>query len=324
MSAPDAPGAAAPHLLIPFASHSGMACRAALRELQLPHLQALLARLTVTDEDRQDESSLSPPHERALARAIGLAGADGLLPWAALRALEQALPGAEAGPWGLLSLCHWQVGLSEVVLGDPQHVGITLGESDALLAIARPYFDEDGLTVFATSQPGQWLVRGALLQDLPTASVDRAVGQPLAPWLPMGDAARPLRRLQNEMQMLLYTSRVNDDRTAQGKVPINSFWLSGTGPAPTQTLLPTPKVNDSLRESALQDDGAGWAARWQTLDAQVLAPLRAQADAGQRVSLTLCGPKAALRLENKPRGLGGWLRSRFVRKPDVAALLETL
>ena len=236
---------------------------------------------------------------------------------------ERALPGADTEPWGWVTLCHWQVGLSEVVLGDPLHVGITAGESDALLAIARPFFDEDGLTLFATAQPGQWLARGALLDGLPTAAVDRAVGQPLAPWLPMGDAARPLRRLQNEMQMLLYTSRVNDERTAHGKVPINSFWLSGTGRAPTQNLLPAPQVNGSLRESALQDDGAGWAARWQALDAQVLAPLQAQADAGQRVTLTLCGPKATLRLENKPRGLGGWLRSRL-RKPDVAAVLEAL
>ncbi|WP_225784150.1 hypothetical protein [Xenophilus sp. Marseille-Q4582] len=316
-------GAAAPHLLIPFASHPGVACRMALRELDLPHLQALLARLAVAQEDAQDESTLSPPHERALARARGLAVADGLLPWAALAAEAQGLPQAEGQGWGLLTLCHWQVGLSEVVLGDPPQMGITAQESDALLALARPFFEEDGLALFATPEPGRWLVRGALLQDLPTASVDRAVGQPLAPWLPMGDAARPLRRLQNEIQMLLYTHRVNDDRAAHGMVPINSFWLSGTGRAPAQPLAPTPRVAGQLRESALQDDGAGWARCWTQLDAQVLAPLCAQADAGQPLTLTLCGARSALRLENRPRGLGAWLRSRL-RRPEVAPVLEAL
>jgi hypothetical protein len=32
------------------------------------------------------------------------------------------------------------------------------------------------------------------------------VGYPISQWSPLADAARPLRRLQNEMQMLLYTS----------------------------------------------------------------------------------------------------------------------
>lgn len=320
-------GAAVPHLLIPFASHPGVACRMALHELDLPHLQALLARLSAMPhahhEDPQDESSLSPPHERALAQDLGLPVVDGLLPWAALQARKQDLPGAEGEGWGLLTLCHWQVGMSEVVLGDPQLMGITARESDALLAIARPFFEEDGLHAFPGAQPGQWLVRGALLQDLPTAAVDRAVGQPLAAWLPMGDAARPLRRLQNEMQMLLYTHPINDERAAHGMAPINSFWLSGTGRAPLQPLAPAPQVAGQLRESALQDDGAGWARCWEQLDAQVLGPLRAQAEAGRPLTLTLCGARRALRLENRPRGLGGWLRSRL-RKPDVAPVLEAL
>lgn len=315
-----------PHLLIPFASHAGVACRMALHELDLPNLQALLARLTPAGEDRQDDTSLSPPHERALARARGLAIVDGQLPWAALAARERGLPDAQPGQgWGLLTLCHWQVGLSEVVLGDPQQMGITARESDALLAVVKPFFEEDGLTLFAGPQPGQWLVNGLLLEGLATASVDRAIGQPLAAWLPMGEAARPLRRLQNEMQMLLYTHPVNDERGMHGMTPINSFWLSGTGPTPAkaQALAPAPEIAKQLRESALQDDGAGWAHCWAALDASTLAEWRARADAGQPLTLTLCGPRAALRLENRPSGLGGWLRARL-RKPDVSAVLEAL
>lgn len=323
MSAPYAAIASSPHLLIPFAGPAGLACRAALPELQLPHLQALLARLTRASEDRQDESSLSPPHERAWAQALGLSTEDGLIPWAALHAAEQGLPGADSQAWGLLTLCHWQVGMSEVVLNEPQQLGVSREESEALLAIARPFFEDDALTLFATPQPGQWLVCGAMLDGLPTASLDRAVGQVLSSWLPMGDAARALRRLQNEMQMLLYTTPLNDARSARGQLPINSFWLSGTGAAPKQPLSAAPKLIDTLRDSALQDDGSGWSRAWQALDAEVLGPLHQQARAGQPLTLTLCGHRSALRLENRPLGLSGWVRSRL-RQPSVVPVLEAL
>lgn len=328
----DSPGAGAPHLLIPFASHRGVACRAALSELDLPHLEALLGRLAVTQEDRQDESTLNPPHERALAQALGLQAPDGLLPWAALEARRLGLSNAdgdgdEAGDgeaWGLVTLCHWQVGLSEVVLGDPALLGITAAESAALLQAIRPYFDEDGLALHAAGQPGRWLAQGAALQGLPTAAIDRATGQPLDAWLPMGEGARALRRLQNEMQMLLYTTRVNDERTARGMAPINSFWLSGTGHAPAALpTAPAPQILAQLREPALQDDGASWAQCWRELDSGALADLLRQAEGGAPVRLTLCGDRAALQLDPRPRGIGGWLRSRLRRTP-ASDVLERL
>jgi hypothetical protein len=93
----------------------------------------------------------------------------------------------------------------------------------------RPFFEEDGIALHASPTPGRWLARARIFDGLATASIDRAVGYPISQWSPLGDSARPLRRLQNEMQMLLYTQRVNDDRAARGVPPINSFWLSGTG-----------------------------------------------------------------------------------------------
>ena len=323
------PAADAQHLLIPFASAPGAACRAALPGLRLPNLQALLGRLRVADEDRQDAATLSPPHERARARALGLVwgrdAGDGLLPWAAWQARALGLPGAHADGWGWVTLCHWQVGMSEVVMDDPEALDLDAAESETLLRAMRPFFDEDGLALFPTPRPGRWLARGAALAGLPTAAIDRAAGQPLAPWLPMHDAARPLRRLQNEMQMLLYTHPLHDARTARGVRPINAFWFSGTGAAPS--ALPAaaaePHVALDLRDNALRDDGAAWAARWQALDTQALAPLLAQARAGRPVVLTLCGERAALRLDSGPRGLGNWLRSRL-NPPQVATVLEAL
>jgi len=316
----------APHLLIPFAGRGSPGCRQAMAGLRLPKLEALLARLSLVQADSRDESTRSPPHERALADALGIPAEDGCIPWAALEARQAGLAGSGAGQaWGVATLCHWQVGIDDVVLGDPAAIRIDRPESDALLAAARPFFEEDGIALHGTATPGRWLAQGAIFDGLATASIDRAVGFPIAQWSPLSDAARPLRRLQNEMQMLLYTERVNDERTARGVPPINSFWLSGTGalPAAFGTPLPAPHVVDALRTPALHDDGAGWASAWQALDAGPVAALLDDYNRGASVILTLCGDRAARRYGVQQRGLMRWARSLFER-PAAASVLESL
>ena len=316
-----------PHLLIPFAGRGTPECLKALHELRLPKLEGLLCRLSPVHEDLQDDSTLSPPHERALAEALGIAAPDGQIPWAALEARRAGLDGAagEDGSWGIATLCHWQVGIDDVVLGDPGAIRIDLAESQALLAIARPYFEEDGIALHASATPGRWLARGRMFDGLATASIDRAIGHPIAQWSPLSDGARSLRRLQNEMQMLLYTERVNDERTARGVPPINSFWLSGTGQLPSDAapMDAGPRVADGLREAALRDDGAAWVQAWTALDEGPVAELLAACTAGAAVTLTLCGDRGARRFGVQQRGLAGWARSLFQRA-SAPAVLEAL
>ena len=315
------------HLLIPFAGRGSPACRTAWPSLRLPNLEALLSRLSIAETDTQDESTRSPPHERALAKALGISAPDGCIPWAALEAAQSGIaePGDSEG-WGLVSLSNWQVGIDDVVLGDPAAIEIDAAESAALLAAANPFFEEDGIALHPSATPGRWLARARIFDGLPTASIDRAVGHPISQWSPLAEAARPLRRLQNEMQMLLYTQRVNDDRAARGVPPINSFWLSGTGALqagiPVTDTAP-PTVSDALRVAALRDDGPGWAEAWQALDASTLASLLAEYTAGADVMLTLCGDRAAQRYAVQQRGLVGWARSLFDR-PRAAIVLEAL
>lgn len=314
------------HLLIPFAGRGSPACRAALPSLRLPNLESLLSRLSLVETDTQDESTRSPPHERALAAALGISAADGCIPWAALEARQIGIaePGDREG-WGLVSLCNWQVGIDDVVLGDPSAIEIDAAESATLLAAAHPFFEEDGIALHPSSNPGRWLARARIFNGLATASIDRAVGHPISQWSPLAEAARPLRRLQNEMQMLLYTQRVNDDRAARGVPPINSFWLSGTGAlqADPSPAMPAPTVSDALRVAALRDDGPEWAQAWQALDAGPVAGLLADYTAGADITLTLCGDRAAQRYAVQQRGLAGWAKSLFDR-PRAANVLEGL
>jgi hypothetical protein len=180
----------------------------------------------------------------------------------------------------------------QVTLGDPAHLQIDDATDAALFDTMQAFFAEDGIDLHR-HRPGQWLAQSPLLVDLPTAAIDRVVGRNIDPWLVGGHtqaaglspAAQLLRRLQNEMQMLLYTHGVNEGRA----LTINSFWVHGTGALPDSPVQAEPTWVNTLRTPALQQDFIGWLEAWQQVDAEVMAPLLARAAAGEPHRVVLCG-----------------------------------
>ena len=304
------------HLLIPFAFCSSEGCSSALHSLKLPQLEKLLSRLTAERLDTGDELSLSPPHERALARALGLPVQDGLIPWAALQSHAD-------GAWGFVTPCHWQVGSKHVAMSGPALADFPAQESQALLAAMQPYFAEDGITL-RYDQPERWLARGDAFAGLATASLDRVVGRNVASWMPDTHSAVNLQRLQSEMQMLLYSHPVNDARAARGVPPVNSFWLSGTGSLPQPSRQPAveaePLVITALRDAALREDWAAWAKAWQAIDATQSVTLLAALDRGESSQLTLCGERNAQRFITQPKPILTRLISFFGTQPPSIVL----
>jgi hypothetical protein len=312
-------------LIVPFAHCRAEPCREALRGLALPNVRKLLRRLVLEATDEGDPHSLSLPHERVLARAHGLQPVEGLIPLAALQVLQA---GGKAGTegWAWITPAHWRVGQDHIDMGHPQALQLDGDDSQALLAAMQPYFAEDGITL-AYEAPLRWLARGDAFRNLPSASLDRVIGQRIAnAWMPSGPAAGPLRRLQQEMQMLLYTLPLNDERERGGLLPVNSFWISGTGalppghpPRPANGLQVTPY----LRDAALHDDWHAWAEAWRQLDARDGPRLLAEAEHGRPVRLTLCGDANARTWSSVAAGrwhrMAGWFGST-----TVADLLEGL
>lgn len=280
------------HLIVPFAYSHSASCTAALLESRLPVLQSLLTHLTPDAPDGGDDQTLSAPHERALARALNLPDADGLIPWAALQARSQ--PGLHQLPdqWAFVSLCHWQINSHHIAMREWPMNALTDAHSFALLEAMQPYFLEDGITLYP-DQCGRWLANGAALNKLATASPERVLGRDVKPWMPSCTQATPLRRLQNEMQMLLYTHAVNDERHRQALLSVNSFWLHGSGKLAQSApaAKPPPEVYQDLSAAALSEDWPRWAHAWQALDAGPLRTLQQAALAGQSVQLTLCGER---------------------------------
>ena len=310
------------HLVIPSAAPAGPQCQAALDRLELPHLKSLLRTLTPHGELQGQASDLSPLSERVLTQN---AFADGLLPWAALRA--RALPKVTSGAaWGLITPCHLTVHADHIAMHDPSALRLEAQESLALLQAMAPYFLEDGLSLHFL-HADTWLVQGEALRDLPTASIERVRGQKVDPWMPRTEAARLVRRLQNEMQMLLYTHPVNDARVARGAPMVNSFWLSGTGDLPADAApFLQATVLDDLQAHALRDDAAAWAQAWQALDGGPLADMaqalkqRSQSNDARPPTLTLCGSHTARTWRQQPRSLLGRIGSALRSVPPTAIL----
>ncbi|TAG33730.1 MAG: hypothetical protein EAZ34_07190 [Polaromonas sp.] len=302
------------HLVIPFSVCNGDGWLQAMKALPerreggLTNLPRLLRGMKLVDTTSFEASSLSTPHERVLAKALGLPGCeampDGLLPWAAWQAAQT--PGLQDQPgkaWAFITPCHWAMGREHASLSDPAALALTDVDAQTLLQAMQPYFETEGITLHPAA-PDRWLAEGEIFRDLPTASIDRVMGRNVDAWLP---AARKIKLLQNEMQMLLYTHPWNDERSAKRRQTVNSFWLSGTGalvqtPA---TCMPTPGVtlNRSLAPAAFTDDWAGHAQAWAALDAGDVAALLARQAAGESVRLSLCSESQALTFETSAPGL---------------------
>lgn len=310
------------HLMIAFASTLSEGCVHTLRDLQLPQLSRLLARLTPTLRDEGDAYALSMPHQRALAAALGLQAADGCLPWAARRASTDGVVPGEELAWGLLTPAHWHLAADHVALVDPAELGLEEVESRELLEAVRPLFESEGWRI-EYGAPLRWYVAHASLRDLPCAAIERVIGRNVDIWMPPDPRVARIRRLQSEVQMLLYTNPTNTAREARGALAVNSFWLSGCGVAQTESTAPGQQLDESLRASALAEDWAAWAEAWRELDAGALAELRRHAMRGEAVALTLCGERNAQRFEPLQRSV--WSRwSGGLRGASIAPVLEAL
>lgn len=287
----------------------------------LPNLRRLVGAMVPSGRLELPEDSPALPYEMLLARLNGLPGEPGHVPWAAF---EHGMAGT---PCAHLKLCHWQVGTDHVTLAPPEHLQLDQAASTALLAAMAPYFDEDGITLAEIpGLPGTWLATGEPLRDLQTTSLSRVTGMRLTRsfFEAKGTPAATIRRLQNEMQMLLYTHAVNDAREQRGLLPVNSFWVTGAGVLDS-VITPAPGILVETRLQAAADmrDADAHAAAWQAVDADLCARLLQQLQGGDDIALSLCGERAAQTFI--PAAGGAWQRlKRALARTQEQEILNAL
>lgn len=290
------------HLMIPHASALDEAARHAFGALQLPNLAAQLARLTPADTWGSDEFSPQPPHHLALA---------------ALRGQPEpsvAAWGVDASPelaWALMSPVHLAVGTDGVDVLPPAALRLSESEAARVTALLKELWPQDEGWHWRLLDATHWAIGHATALDgLQAASIERAAGRSIEPWLP---ESRVLRRWQNEAQMLLHGHALNAEREARGEHAINSVWIGDIGRSNGQPAGVT--VDARLTEPLLNGDLAAWAEAWQRLDAGPLA--------GELTSLTLGGERFARRFTVQPQSFFARLKRRW-QAPDVVAVMESL
>ena len=274
------------HLIIPFASSLDEGCQAALKSLNLPNLTLFLKHAELTDSLEGDEFDFIPPHERV---------------WL------QANQDKASQPSVVITPCHWLVGIDRISMANPADLKLTNEESQTLFALMRPYFLEDGIELMY-SAPMRWYAMGESLSGIPFASLDRVIGRNVDAWQPPAAHSKAIHRLQNEMQMLLYTHPINEARAALGLPTVNSFWLS-------PEVAPTDNSDLSLVAPALASDWETWATAWALIDQRIES----------YNAITLCGERHAHTYSIPPtRSFAKKVQRLFKPAPTIPSVLSSL
>ena len=231
---------------------------------------------------------------------------------AAVRQLA-ALPSDPAGVrlelrgW-LLEPVHFHLAKDHVVLVAGAAQGLAQAQAQALAQSIAPVLAQDGLSLTVAS-PGHWLMGDAQQAlQLQCAASEAAAGRNVDGYLPDGADARRYRRLLNEIQMTWHDHPVNEQRAADGDLPLNSVWLSGPATADAVAAFREGvaggrfRLEDSLLGPRLRDDRFAWLDALQALDARLHQWLTAP----QPPVVLLCGEREARRLERRATAWRGW------------------
>ena len=202
------------HLLVPNLFWPVAAGAEPYRDLELPSLQALLAR---GRRIRTGGGSL----ERWLASTYGLPDELPLAPFA-LRG-----NGGEPGDhcWMHADPVHLRVHGDRLILADASRFSIAKEEASDFVEALNSHFAAEGV-LFVAPSPQRWYLRLAAeprMRAIPTAEM---AGRNIQPFLPSGEDGARWRRFLNETQMVLHGHARNE---ARGALPVNSVWLWGAG-----------------------------------------------------------------------------------------------
>lgn len=195
-----------------------------VRALQTPALAALLTRTRAYERRAAAATAPALPHEQWLARTLGLSQ-EGQPAFATAAMRGFGLDPLD-GTWFIVNPAHIQIARSHSMMADLRHLGLSEDESRALYDAARPFCEEVGHPLlYGDAQT--WFLRADDWTAIEAATPDTVVGMDLTDFVPRGKQALPLRRLQNEVQMLWHTHPVNAARELRRLPAVNSFWLWG-------------------------------------------------------------------------------------------------
>lgn len=162
----------------------------------------------------------------------------------------------------IVRLVHLHAARDHLVLWPGEQLPLNNAETASLFEAARDWLRDEPITLRRLSAELWELIEtGSVTPSFSTlrsASSNRASGRNIDAWLPQGEAARPWRRLMNEVQMLWHTHPVNERRSAEGLRPVNALWLEGLPPLHATRAFDRIVSDDPVLAGLATVSGAAW------------------------------------------------------------------
>ena len=120
-----------------------------------------------------------------------------------------------------------QAGIDEIILNPEPINDLSKTDAEELISALNKHFAQDGWE-FISADSGNCYLKHQSNEAISTTPLDYAKGKSIFQHLPQSETLN-WHSLQNEMQMLLHMTSLNQTREMAGQLPINSLWLWGAG-----------------------------------------------------------------------------------------------
>lgn len=119
---------------------------------------------------------------------------------------------------------HLHADLSDAIVFDSSHFGLTVAEAESLVDGINQYLQNNPYRI-EIANPYRWylLSENRISMEIPT--LRQMHGRPMGNVLTVFEHASEWRRLMNELQIVLHQQTINMEREQRGEPPINGVWI---------------------------------------------------------------------------------------------------
>ena len=170
-------------------------------------------------------------------------------PYAAFRLIGEAQDAVDADEcsWICCDPVHLRFHQENLILAEMGHFGISFDEAQALVEALNTHLANIGhFHAFTAERWYLQLTDTLLLDGFDAPPLSTVAGRRIERLLAESTQAKGMRKLFNEIQMILHAHPINQQRENEGRMTINSLWLWGAGKLPPRADGASPSHFDGV------------------------------------------------------------------------------
>lgn len=206
---------------------------------KLPALEKLLSRATQCSGPKSINEGLTTLFH----------GLQQPIPSAALSALGQGIIKTDDSHyWCIASAASSLVTHQTAYIIGNTHLDLRNDEKESLMAPLNELLHQDGLNLIPSEGP-QWICQIQKHTDIMMPDLNEVINKNLHPLLPLGPEQSFWHRLLTEVQMLLQSSKVNNQRAQENKPLVSTIWFWGIGKLPQKISTVFDEIYSNDKET---------------------------------------------------------------------------